>query len=223
MLCVIQCAGSKQANAATLPTMSGRRVMFVARPDAAPPEKGVLYAHPDDMSDITGITWRQRVMAVNAGREPDPGLWIAGKLYRPKAYALLLEKLGIERLFILSAGWGLVRADFLLPDYDITFSTSAEPWKRRRASDKFSDFNALERTQEDIVFLGGKDYLPLFLRLTRSAAGRRLVVYNSANPPVACGCALTRYPTTRRTNWHYDCAEALAAGTWHPDFEAVPS
>ncbi|MHB0665642.1 hypothetical protein ACX4MV_12140, partial [Roseomonas mucosa] len=90
----------------------------------------------------------------------DPGLWIAGKLYRPKAYALLLEKLGIERLFILSAGWGLVRADFLLPDYDITFSTSAEPWKRRRASDKFSDFNALERTQEDIVFLGGKDYLP---------------------------------------------------------------
>ncbi|MHB0665819.1 hypothetical protein ACX4MV_12810, partial [Roseomonas mucosa] len=63
MLCVIQCAGSKQANAATLPTMSGRRVMFVARPDAAPPEKGVLYVHPDNISDLTGITWRQRVMA----------------------------------------------------------------------------------------------------------------------------------------------------------------
>ncbi|WP_226945920.1 hypothetical protein [Roseomonas sp. FDAARGOS_362] len=111
------------------------------------------------MSDITGITWRQRVMAVNAGREPDPGLWIAGKLYRPKAYALLLEKWGLKD-FHPVCRLGTRACRFLLPDYDITFSTSAEPWKRRRAGDKFPDFNALERTQEDIVFLGGKDYLP---------------------------------------------------------------
>jgi hypothetical protein len=38
----------------------------------------------------------------------------------------LVEKFGIEKVFILSAGWGLIRADFLTPNYDITFSGSAE-------------------------------------------------------------------------------------------------
>ena len=36
---------------------------------------------------------------------------------------------------------------------------------------------------EGIVFLGGKDYLPLFCRLTTTLKGRKTVFFNSANRP----------------------------------------
>jgi hypothetical protein len=63
----------------------------------------------------------------------------------------------------LSAGWGLIRTDFLTPCYDITFSQSAEGYKRHRKADRYQDFRTLPaRSDEDIVFFGGKDYVRLF-------------------------------------------------------------
>lgn len=121
--------------------------------------------------------------------------------------------MGADRLFVLSAGWGLVRSDFLLPDYDITFSGSAEPYKRRRTTQCFADFNQLlGEAGDDTIFLGGKDYLPLFLQLSAAVPGQRLVFFNSTVPPAAPGCMVQEFRTARRTNWHYSCAEALASG-----------
>ena len=57
---------------------------------------------------------------------------------RPSVYRELVHALGAENVFILSAGWGLLSADFLTPNYDITFSATAERYKRRRVRDVIS-------------------------------------------------------------------------------------
>lgn len=226
MRVVIQCAGSKRADAGTFCTADGRKLVFVADPAAAPPKVGMLFARPDDPSDRCGQSWRDRVVEEN--RHPSElakPLLTAGGLYRPKAYETLQRWVGAEKLFILSAGWGLVRSDFRLPTYNITFSGAAEPYKQRRKTQDFADFNALaELPGEDTVFLGGKAYLPLFLRLTATLPGKRLVFFNAASPPVAPaapaapGCVLQPFHTTGRTNWHYGCAAKLADGSLLPNF-----
>ena len=45
-----------------------------------------------------------------------------------------LSHSGLDRLYILSAGWGLIPGDFLTPNYDITFSAAqnVQRFKRRR-------------------------------------------------------------------------------------------
>lgn len=220
---VIQCAGSKQGAAGTFTTAHGRRVVFVAHPGLAPNGDGILYAHPDEPSDRSGQTWRERV--VDENRRPSvaaPPLLAAGLLYTPTAYRILQQRVGADRLFILSAGWGLVRSDFLLPAYDITFSGSAEPYKRRRPTQRFSDFNRLlGEAADDTIFLGGKDYLPLFLQLSATVPGQRLVFFNSTVPPTAPGCVVQEFLTARRTNWHYSCAQALASGALAPRFSQL--
>jgi hypothetical protein len=122
----------------------------------------------------------------------------------------------VEQVFILSAGWGIIPAMFLTPYYDITFSASAEPWKRRRTGDRYEDFCLIRDDGGDIVFLGGKDYLPLFCKLTAALRGRKAVFFNSATrPDLPSGYSPVRYRTDTRTNWHYECARDLAAGAIH--------
>jgi hypothetical protein len=75
------------------------------------------------------------------------GLYSAWQLYENKAYARLVDQLGIDRVYILSAGWGLIRADFLTPCYDITFSQSADSYKRRRKADRYQDFGCCRIAQ----------------------------------------------------------------------------
>lgn len=89
----------------------------------------------------------------------------------------------------------------------IVASVSAEPYKRRRKGDLYRDLRMLPNdTDEPIVFFGGKDYLPLFCDLTKDVKAKRTVFYNSGYAPAAQGCALVRFVTTTRTNWHYECA-----------------
>jgi hypothetical protein len=40
-----------------------------------------------------------------------------------------VDRFGLENVYVLSASWGLIRADFLTPYYDITFSSSADAYK----------------------------------------------------------------------------------------------
>lgn len=210
MKIVIQCAASKRSGAGMLRAADGRPVMFVAEPDLAPRSGDLLYARPDDLADAQH-TWRHRLLQANQVRSPNPsGLLPAVELYENPVYRRLATSFGLDRLFILSAGWGLIRADFLTPNYDITFSQSADPYKRRRPSARYADFTMLPLDSDDqVVFLGGKDYLPLFEKLTRGARGERVVMYNSATLPRVPGCKLQRFVTTTRTNWHYECAQAL--------------
>jgi hypothetical protein len=213
MIVVIQCAASKQPDYRSFIAPPGKRVHFVANPDAAPPDPTLIYARPDDIFE-NGKTWRDRLLEYNRYRESNPNnLYPAYMLYENRAYFQLVGRFTVKGVYILSAGWGLVPADFLLPHYDITFSPSADPYKRRRKSDSYNDFRLLpDDTDDQVVFFGGKDYLPLFCELTAGIRGPRTVFYNSATRPDAPGCKLVRYETATRTNWHYECANTFLDG-----------
>jgi hypothetical protein len=213
---VIQCAGSKHADAGCLRTTAGQQVLFVADPRLAPVTHDFVYARPDDLAESSGETWRQRLQRYNAGRDNPLRLHRAFELYDNPVYRRLVQHYGVDNVFILSAGWGLIRADFLTPAYDITFSAAVRhvaPYKLRRKTDAYHDFQQLpESSNEPVVFFGGKDYRPLFCALTAHVKGPRLVFFNSARVPAAVGCLFRRFETTTRTNWHYECASAFIEG-----------
>lgn len=181
---------------------------------------GVSYAHPDDTAD-TERTWREELVAYNSRHQAEPGynphnLLPAWQFYTPPAYRQLAEAFGLDHLFILSAGWGLLPAEFLTPYYDITFSRTVRgenSHELRRKKDFYQDFPLPPiATEEPIVFLGGKDYAHLFSVVTAEANAPRYLFHKSKEPPNAPGCQFIRYETTTRTNWHYECAKALAEG-----------
>jgi hypothetical protein len=210
MIAVIQCAARKRRDGGHLRSPAGHPVTFVATPNTAPTGNELLYAHPDDSSGYGG-TWRDLLQQYNKDPSNNPlRLLPAWQLYENRTYERLVERLGVDNVLILSAGWGLIRADFLTPYYDITFATGADSYKRRRQGDRYRDFCMLPpATREDVVFFGGRDYLPLFYSLTNELSVKRTVFYNSARVPPVSGCELVRFQTATRTNWHYECANAL--------------
>ena len=216
MIVVIQCAAGKREDAGHLRTGDGRKVVFVARPDSAPPGgKRIVHARPDDISD-TGKPWRTVLERYNAAAGNNPlGLLPAWRLYRHPAYRMLADHCGVQRLYILSAGWGLIRADFLTPAYDITFSrgSNVAACKRRGQGEAWCDF-AMKPSdcREPMMFFGGRSYVPLFCALTENAQAPRLVWHNSDCKPAAPGCRVRRFRTATRTNWHYGCARAYVEG-----------
>ena len=212
MIVVIQCAAKKSSKAGCLQTSDGRNVLFVADPMAAPLREGTAHFRPDDIAE-DGLSWREKLLKYNEAPGDNPfGLLPAWRLYANSTYEMLKERFGTDRLYILSAGWGLLAADFLTPSYDITFSASAEKYKRRRKADRYNDFEMLDNPKsEPVVFFGGKDYISLFCELTKSLKASKTVFFNSATPPDTPGCTLKRFVTRTRTNWHYECAKAFIA------------
>ncbi len=213
MILVIQCAARKNPEAGYLHGQDGRKVMFVADPNAAPGGASQVYARPDDVAEA-GATWRAMLSEYNSNPRDNPyGLLPAWRLYENPVYRLLKEHCGLERFYILSAGWGLIRSDLLTPVYDITFSPRADAYKRRRKKDQYEDFNMLpDETGDDVVFFGGKDYVGLFCALTEGVNGTRYIWCNSKSAPKAPGYTLRRFHTKTRTNWHYECARAFIEG-----------
>jgi hypothetical protein len=123
MIVVIQCAARKSRNAGHLVTADGKPVTFVAHPKIASKDDKV-YARPDDDAG-EGRSWREVLRAYN--RDPRGnllGLLPAYRLYRNPIYERLVDSVGIDGVYILCAGWGLIRSDFLTPYYDITFSNA---------------------------------------------------------------------------------------------------
>lgn len=210
MIVVIQCAAGKQHHAGHLRTRDGRNVMFVADPDAAPSVARTFYAHPDDIAE-SGKSWRTVLLEYNsdANKNSRFGLLPAWQLYRNSTYKILANRWGESRLYILSAGWGLIRSDFLTPNYDITFSNArnVESFKRRRHQDAYDDFRLPSGVEEPIVFFGGRDYIPLFDRLTTEVKGHRTIFYAGRELSVP-GCTLRRFGDPF-TNWHYQCAKTF--------------
>jgi hypothetical protein len=200
-------------------TPAGVPVTFVAHPEIAPAEEQI-HARPDDDSG-GGKSWRELLLDYNKNPRGNPlGLLPAYRLYANPAYELLVDKLGLANVYILSAGWGLIPADFLTPHYDITFSARArgdDAYKRRHKADRYEDFRMLPAdTKHELLFLGGKDYIPLFCELTADIKTKRTVFYNSVHPPSAPGCVLAKFETTTRTNWHYECANTLITDNFSP-------
>lgn len=211
MIAVIQCAASKRSDAGHLLTANGELVIFVAHPEIAPPDGAHVYAHPDDLAE-SGRSWREVLLDYNKSGENPFGLLSAYQLYENEAYRRLAKNPQVDRVYILSAGWGLIKSDFLTPYYDITFSPSArgaDAYKRRGKTDKYSDFILPDDTAEEIIFFGGKDYVSLFCTLTSNAKNRRKIFYNAAQAPQAPGCATVKFQTTAKTNWHYQCVKAF--------------
>ena len=217
MIAIIQCAGSKRENAGSLRTQDGRKAMFVADPALAPRSDELVYAHPDGDSG-SGASWRDVLRGYNENYKESPsnnplGILPAWQLYCPPTYELLANHFGLERLYILSAGWGLLRAGFLTPDYDITFSSVSrdEKFKRRSHRATFHDFClSPSANAEEIVFFGGKSYVPLFCKLTAAATGRRTVFF-AGTAPAAPGCILKSFGRPY-TNWQYKCAGDFVRG-----------
>lgn len=213
MIVVIQCAARKSPDAGHLRQHGGKPVLFVADPHSAPVDNVYLYACPDDQSD-EGVSWRIALLEYNRKPGNNPlGLLPAWKLYQNPTYGRLVNRFGVRNTYILSAGWGLIAADFLTPNYDITFSPSADKYKRRGKKVRYDDLSMVSaNTKEPMVFFGGKDYVLLFCSLTAHVRSQRVLFYNSAVTPDAPGCSLIRFKTTTRTNWHYECANAFIEG-----------
>ena len=209
---VIQCAARKRPSAGHLTAENDNPVLFVANAATAPRRPEVAYRRPDDVA-LSALTWREvlaKYNEIHGSAQANPlGLLPAWRLYQNRTYEYLVDRLGEDNVFILSAGWGLVSATFLMPNYDITFSGSAEDHKRRRSHEQYADFSMLPKdTSLPIIFLGGKDYVPLFCRLTEGTRAER-IVYHVGEPPPAPNCGVVRFETDRRTNWHYECATWL--------------
>ena len=222
MIIVIQCAGSKNPDAGHLRTQRGQKIEFVGNPEAVPSnarQDDVLYARPDDHSDTEG-TWRERLCEYNAVTCNNPlSLLPAFMLYKNAAYKRLADYYGTEHLYILSAGWGLVRSDFQTPHYDITFSSDAEKYKRRYRRDIYCDFNMLpSHTSEPVVFLGGSGYVSLFCTLTEGINSPRIVLYKSVNDLTLPRCKTKKFQTTERY-WYYKAANDLIDGKLILDLE----
>ena len=158
MIIVIQCQGRKQPDAAYLKTSNGKALHLVAQPVLAPANPSCVYARPDDPSE-DGRPWRQVLLDHNKAGGNTLGLYPAYQLYRDKVYRRLANRFDLQKLYILSAGWGLIEATFLTPCYDITFSQTKKEhnYKHRAELDPFNDFTMLPPTMEGpIVFFGSK-------------------------------------------------------------------
>jgi hypothetical protein len=220
MKVIIQCAGWKQSNAGRLKNVSGADVLFVIRPDLCPGDgqSSIYYCRPDDPVEPGLGTWRETLVAYNRSGENPYGLSAAADLYRPAVYRSLVSAFGRENIFILSAGWGLIRSDFLTPDYDITFSTQAPDWARRpkQLVEPLTDLNHLASSRmspaEPIHFFGGRDYLPLLRALTTGLAAK-IVVHHKGSPPAYSGFTYEAFCCNRNQNWHYAAADAFINAT----------
>lgn len=214
---VIQCAASKQPDAGYFRAKDGTRVSFVANPDIAPRRPGFIYARPDD--PINGLSWRELVLRYNVSRDGDNPfrLYRAYRLYKNKVYRRLVQKFGSQKVYILSAGWGLIRSDFLTPNYDITFKQTPPDQKYKQRyfdDDQWEDFFIRSLIHIDgMLFVGGQDYLRQFCALTKRIRVEKIAFYNSKQRPEAPGCILRKYPNAKRsTGWQYDCANDLVDG-----------
>jgi hypothetical protein len=227
MKVLIQCAASKSDRAGTLRTASGDQVVFVANPAACTFHAGMRYAKPDDSSGESGATWRELLTRYNGQLDNPDGLLRAADLYAPNEhefrnlYRELADAFGWDDVFVLSAGWGLIRASFRTPNYNITFSSQVKkrkPWAWRNTKDSklvWLDFNHLQDSQigkdEPIHFFGGEDYRPMFYALVTKLPGKKMVHYKGALDR-RDGFDYAEYtgPEKNRT-WHYRAAKEFAA------------
>jgi hypothetical protein len=210
MKIIISCCDRKNGE---LFIHNGEIINFVSHINEFTPNNGMCF-RPDDLIPNENITWRELV-AQQAIRND---LLPAFKLYKPEIYNSLFQYYGID-LFIFSAGWGIVRADYKLPKYNVTFSNgnNIPIYAVRNATDVFYDFNQLEGINENerIIFIAGKDYVLPFCQLTDHLPNEKIIIYKNIevvnnNPYLNNNnFQFIHYQTNRRTNWHYEFANKL--------------
>jgi hypothetical protein len=173
--------------------------------------------HPDDKMNKEEISWRKYLL----NNQNDNNLLEAYNLYTRNEYRYLQRKYE-NNFYILSAGWGIVDSKFKLPKYDITFSSTANERNKRNnnlfRAPVYNDFNQLNLDgEEDIVYIGSPDYLPLFFQITKNLKNRKIIYWKKINTPVNYplpnGTFVYRlYKTSARTNWYYEVAKDFCNG-----------
>lgn len=221
MKAIVQCCAKKAADAGTLRTDDGRAVTFVARPELKTPATSEFLARPDDQIPGVSISWRERLEAYNrefekTGANPHR-LLPAWRLYEPNAYGCLQSRFTSKNLYILSAGWGLVGADYLLPTYDVTFSGNVgeKKWCKRGKRDAYRDFRQLQpkdcQPQEPVYCFCTKEYLPLLYASVTQLDIRLVVYFTSDAISRESGVEYIEYGR-KYTNWQYECVQDWLAG-----------
>ena len=210
MKIIISCSKSKNGDSFLY---NETKINFVSRVDGLDSENE-LYVHPDDLIPNEENTWRDLV----SQQEIRNDLLPAYQLYKHLIYDSLFQHYG-DDLFIYSAGWGIVRADFKLPKYNITFSNERNipTYAIRNHNDDFNDFNQLEAIDENetIVFIGGKDYVLPFCQLTNHLPNQKVIIYKNMgvlnhNPYANINnFRFKHYLTNERRKWHYEYANKL--------------
>lgn len=130
MKVVIQCAGNKDEQSSTI-CRNGNELIFVANPSI-----GTNQCSPwQNINGANGATWIECLRSFNDGIPqalPDGITWGMGfptnaiNLYSNAIYQRLAATIGAQNVYILSAGYGLVRGTDVIPKYNITFSSGAK-------------------------------------------------------------------------------------------------
>jgi hypothetical protein len=204
---IIQCQGRKRE---TLPFVQRqKKVKFIAQPTLYTGHECAV--RPETEISGTSNTWRDEVSSMNEDRKLSKHLLPASSLYQHDIYRTLANNFGAKNTYILSAGWGLVRSDFALPSYDITFSNvpKAQKYKFRSKHENWHDFNHLNlATTQPLVFFGSNSYLPSLISLTTGYKGEKFA-FCAAQSALAtlesAGFRTIRFESY--TNWHYSAAK----------------
>lgn len=195
----------------------GIPVMFVDNSQLAPKSRYLRYVSPNCYYDDT-MTFRDKLSSYNDRFESDGynpfNLLPAYKLFKNPIYRDLVEseKYGKDGVYIFSAPWGIVRADYLLPMYDLTFSSNqtVEEYMRRGQDDTYNnrDFNHLDNNSDDTLnFIGIRSYIRPFRRLTRNYRGKRMVYFKAqGSRKLSRDVVFVRCGVKGTQNWHYQCA-----------------
>ena len=172
---------------------------------------------PDNLIPGRKQTWREFL----ENNQNDTNLREAYNLYTRNEYRYLYNRYQND-FYILSAGWGLVKAKFRLPNYDITFSKSAENNNKRTYNiPTYEDFNQLETNpDDDIIYVGGKDYLNLFYELTQNLPNKKIIYYKGKIPKQLPLLNQQNFifrnyihsKQNQNTNWHYELAGKYSNG-----------
>jgi len=207
MKLIIQCAGRKNPIAGSF-----ANVHFVAHPEFI---NKPGYYNPDDCIPNSQVTWREYVDQYNhrqgifaVGIDNNPYKFLpAALLYKPQVYQHAINWFGIDNILILSAGWGLVKGEFYLPPYDITFSSTADKANRRKHHEIYKDFNhSYVLAGEETHVFCGKEYLPLLYKLTEDIKDKNIVIHHATDIEKHPGYSYIKYPRCF-TNWQYQALE----------------
>jgi hypothetical protein len=188
---VLTCAGTKHGD--TEMEYNGNKIEFRWRPNQNNQYK------PFDKISGKNISWKQFLKEINKENANNVieeiaynNIVSAYELYNPqfenRNIYVDLHNCFLDRFFIASAGWGIVKSDFRLPNYDITYTKpkkeqDANKYRNPNETDFLHDINEFENLQEDddILFFGSKNYLKQFISLTQNLPNRKVVIYNSQN------------------------------------------
>jgi len=206
---VMMCSKSKQNNSELI--YDNNKITF----KAITHEVINQFKPDDDIPGNNNYSWRNYV-SNNQNHINLP--YRAYELYTENVYQELFMTFG-NRLYIESAGWGIINAEFRLPNYDITFSNNInEETIRHYEAGNYDDYNQLiVSNDDDIVFIGTEKYLPLFFNLTNQLPNRKIIYWKKNNTPIKYpipnnSFIYRRYKSNSPRRWFYELASKIANG-----------